>query len=184
MQAYYLRESVLDPVERSLYRALNVVICQRALLLTKINLGDLFWNAYNTTGGELGPLAQQKVDFVVCERDSMRPMGIILFTEDDTLPAQNPQSERIAQLCTQAGLPVVRLQRQQTYLMHQLTPMIEPLLASHTVSDDYSNGDRALEPAKGGQSLCNSNKHKQGRKPHQPAYPGYGALRNMTNKLS
>lgn len=181
MQPYHIRESMLDPIERSLYRALNIVLCQRALLFTKINLSDLFAIAYNASG-DLSQLIDQKVDFVVCDRDSMRPMGVILFEEDASVPKQEHPSEQIVQLCTQAGLPVVRLRRQPTYLMHQLTSIIEPLLTNQGASDDYSNGDRALEMNSSARALTTSNTSRRRRK--QPAYPGYGALRTIANKLS
>ncbi len=177
MHSYTIRESMLDPIEQSLYRALSGVLCQRALLFTKINLGDLFTApVYHSTESEWGTLANQRVDFVLCERDSMRPLAIILFADSALRASQSDCSERIAQLCAEVGLPLVRLERQSAYFMHQLIPLIENLLTSAPRRDDFTNGDRAL-PAVTTTHQPNS---KRGRR--LPAYPGYGALRTIANK--
>ena len=182
MQPYYVRDSMLDPVEQSLYRALTVILCQRALLFTKINLGDLFTTSpYRQAGSELGHLEQQRVDFVLCDRDSMRPVAVILFAAGS---GQTDDSEQIVQVCTAAGLPVVRLQRQSTYLMHQLTPLIESLLTANAHRNDFTNGDR-LAPTTGGNGAVKTTMnttHVRRRK--LPAYPGYGALKTIANKLA
>jgi hypothetical protein len=177
MQSYTIRDSMLDPIEQSLYRALNGMLCQRALLFTKINLSDLFTApVYSPAGSELGALAHQRVDFVLCDRDSMRPLAIILFADNSPLPDQ------IAQLCADAGLPVVRLERQPAYFMHQLAPIVETLLTDSACYDDFSNGDRLITTGLTGASTSIGGQNsKRGRK--QPAYPGYGALRTIANKL-
>lgn len=181
MPSYALRDSMLDPIEQSLYRALSGVLCQRALLFTKINLGDLFTPLYQPVENELGALAHQRIDFVLCDRDSMRPLAIILFTDSTPRPGQVDHAEAIAQVCDGAGLPLVRLERQSAYFMHQLIPLIETLLTSNARRDDYTNGERA-----------NANTHYAGAPPtppngrrsrKSPAYPGYGALRTIANKL-
>lgn len=183
MQPYYVRDSMLDPVEQSLYRALTLVLCQRALLFTKINLGDLFMaSPYGQAGSQCGGLEQQRVDFVLCDRDSIRPLAVILFAADPARSGQADYSEQIVQVCTDAGLPVVRLQRQSTYLMHQLTPLIESVLTANAHRNDFTNGDR-LAPATGSSGMVKttmSATHIRRRK--QPAYPGYGALKTIANK--
>jgi hypothetical protein len=178
MPLYKIRESMLDPIEQSLYRALSGVLCQRALLFTKINLGDLFTTPlYHSTEGEWGILANQRLDFVLCDRDSMRPLAIILFADSTARANQVDYAEKVAQLCTEVGLPLVRLERQSAYSMHQLIPLIENLLSSSSRRDDYTNGDRALPTT----NAAHKQAHKQGRR--QPAYPGYGAMRTIANKL-
>ncbi|MCE7987741.1 MAG: DUF2726 domain-containing protein [Caldilinea sp. CFX5] len=177
MHSYTIRESMLDPIEQSLYRALSGVLCQRALLFTKINLGDLFMApVYHSAEGEWGTLANQRIDFVLCDRDSMRPLALILFADSALRANQVDCSERIAQLCAEVGLPLVRLERQSAYVMHQLIPLIENLLSSTPRRDDFTNGDRAM-PATTTTDQPNS---KRGRR--LPAYPGYGALRTIANK--
>ena len=181
MQPYYLRDSMLDPVEQSLYRALSVVLCQRALLFAKINLGDLFTAPpYHQAGSEWEYLAQQRIDFVLCERDSMRPLAALLFVADATHPDQADDSEQIVQVCMAAGLPVARLQRQSTYFMHQLTPLIESLLTPNAHRNDFTNGDRlvAVTGSTGALKTTGLNRRKV------PAYPGYGALKTIANKLA
>lgn len=178
MHSYTIRESMLDPIEQSLYRALSGVLCQRALLFTKINLGDLFTApVYHSAESEWGALASQRVDFVLCDRDSMRPLAIILFADNASRANQVDCAERIAQLCAEVGLPLVRLERQSAYFMHQLIPLIENLLSTSGRRDDFSNGDRALPPTPGSSQPNNK------RSRRQPAYPGYGAMRTIANKL-
>ncbi len=183
MQSYYVRDSMLDPMERSLYRALNLVICQRALLFAKINLGDLLATAISgTKSSELGQLAEQRVDFVLCDRDSMRPIAIILLEGTGARVGCADQSDQVAQLCASVGLPLIWLQRQNNYLMQQLTPIIEPLLIDGSVGNDFTNGDRMRESTMTGIAHAMRRGPRHLRK--QPAYPGYGALRTIASKLS
>ena len=183
MQSYYVRDSMLDPIERSLYRALNLVICQRALLFTKINLGDLVaTTAHSSQRSEVGELADQRVDFVLCDRDSMRPIAIILLEDGGSGVGHAKQADPIAQLCVSAGLPLVRIPRQHSYLIQQLTPVIEPLLLGGAVGNDFTNGDRLREsPVTSiAQAMRRGSRHVR----KQPAYPGYGALKTIAGKLS
>lgn len=176
MHAYTIRESMLDPIEQSLYRALSGVLCQRALLFTKINLGDLLTAPVYHAESEWRTLASQRIDFVLCDRDSMRPLALIVFADNALRANQADCSERIAQLCAEVGLPLVRLERQSAYFMHQLIPLIENLLSSTPHRDDFTNGDRVMSAMK----TTHQPNNKRGRR--LPAYPGYGALHTIANK--
>jgi len=148
----------------------------------KINLGDLFTTPlYHTGDSDWGLLASQRVDFVLCDRDSMRPLAIILFADNALRANQTDCSEKIIQLCAQVGLPLVRLERQSAYFMHQLIPLIENLLSSSSRRDDYTNGDRITAATGSAATTVSVKNNKRGRR--QPAYPGYGALRTIANKL-
>ncbi|MBX3011816.1 MAG: DUF2726 domain-containing protein [Caldilineaceae bacterium] len=175
-----VRDSVLDPVEHSLYRALTLVLCQRAVVLTKLALGDLFWLPPHNDGSTRLP--QPTIDFVICDRDSLRPLGVILLEEAATHREPTSRTAQITQSCAQAGLPVVCLPRQQAYLMHQLTPLIEPLLQGPARQDDPSQDDRSSDPLRHAQLFSSKYLNKAGRS--TPAYPGYGVLRNLGNKLA
>lgn len=183
MQSFYLRDSMLDPVELSLYRALTLVLCQRALLFTKVSLSTLFAvTTVNSTESEWEQLADQRLDFVLCDRDSVRPIAGILFAAELSYGQYDP-TEQVAQFCSKAGFPLVRIQRQPSYLMQQLMLIIEPLLTSGT-SYEINKNPQLHEsiitvPAHGLNRSC---KPKRIRK--QPAYPGYGALRTIANKLA
>lgn len=182
----YLRDSMLDPAEQSLYRALTLILCQRALLFTKICLGDLLaFPPSSQTEGEGRQVTQQRVDFVLCDRDSLRPLGAILLIADSTHAGQYDASAQIDQLCTEAGLPVVWLPRQSSYLMHQLTPLIEALLTPNAHRNDFTNGDRLILPATAGPGPARATMSTTPRRQRkQPAYPGYGALKTIADKLA
>jgi len=184
MPSITLRAHVLDPVEQSLYRALTLVICQRALLFAKINLSDLFSvPSSNKASSDLVQLAHAQVDFVLCDREAMQPLAVILLATEEATDQEDTADKR-AQLCKAAGLPVIRLERQNSYFMPQLTALIEPLLADNAARDDFSQDERmadALDTA-GASPFYYVSKPKQLR--NRPAYPGYGALRAIANKLS
>lgn len=184
MQSYYLRDSMLDPIELSLYRALTLVLCQRALIFTKLSLSDLFAvTSFNSVKSEWEQLADQRIDFVLCDRDSVRPIGVILFEAEQPFYGYHDQSDQVAQFCSRAGLPVVRIPRQPTYFMQQLMAIIEPLLTSSTNKESHKNNPLhesvGIDPMHGLNKGC---KPKRMRK--LPAYPGYGALRTIANKLA
>ncbi len=176
MSSYFVRDSLLDPVECTLYKALSLVVCQRALLFAKIRLDDLLaTTALDTKADKPDQLVNRRVDFVLCDRDTLRPLAIILLEEKGAHTGYDTEAEQIAQLCTYAGVPLVWLPRQNNYLMQHLSSVIEPLLAGGSVGNDFSNGDRLLVHAMRG-----------GAKSHrkQPSYPGYGALKTIAGKLS
>ncbi|MEZ4866238.1 MAG: DUF2726 domain-containing protein [Caldilineaceae bacterium] len=187
MQPYYVHNNMLDPIERSLYHALHLVICQRAFLFTKVHLSDLI----SASAGQSAlldnqELTTQRADFVLCDRNTTRPLAIILLLDPNH--SLSEQSERIghtAKICTEVGLPVVGIQRQSIYAMHDLSSVIEPLLANSSHSDDFTNGDRIEEqetPA-GHRTLGSATNLKQGKR-QPPLYPGYGVLRALAGKLS
>lgn len=183
MQPYTLRAHLLDPAEQSLYRALTLVLCQRALLFVKIHLSDLFAAPGDSTAG-VAPVqpAYYPLDFVLCDRNTLRPLAVILL-EKEVAPTDEEGVDKGAELCAAAGLPVVRLQRQPTYLMPHLISMLEPLLVGSSVSDAFGNGDRA--PSAISAPMAPLPPLSKPRTSHrQPAYPGYGALRTLANKLS
>ena len=173
MSPYSVCDSLLDPAAGSLYKALSLVICQRAQLFVKIRLGELLTTA--ASGGIAGPLAERQVDFVLCDRETLRPLAIIMLAAEDAQVRDGEEAEQLTELCLQAKLPLIWLQRQSSYMMPQLTAVIEPLLVGGSVGNDDSNGERMwVEPWRGG---------ARGRR-KQPAYPGYGALKTIAGKLS
>lgn len=176
MPSYFVRDSLFDSAESSLYRALSLVVCQRALLFTKIRLGELIANLESgSEAAEADELADRRVDFVLCDRNTVQPIAIILLEEEGARGDYLQESEKLGQMCMSVGLPLVWLPRQNSYLMQQLTPVVEPLLLGSTVRNDFNNGDRVMIHA-----LRNGSKVLR----KQPAYPGYGALKTIAGKLS
>lgn len=185
MQAYTLCNSILDPVELSLYRALTLVLCQRAVLFTKIRVNDLFVvNTFSAIENEWEQVADQQLDFVLCDRDSIRPIGVVLFETEQAFYGQHDQSDQVVHFCNRAGLPVVRLKRQPAYFMQQIMGIIEPILSGNGTTIE-SNRNHQLRESAVVEALGGLNRDcKPKRKRKLPAYPGYGALRTIANKLA
>jgi hypothetical protein len=141
MGKYCIQETVLAQGEQSLYRALTLVVAQRALLLSKVKLSALIMPA-----AEFGPgfaqtyLDRYTVDFVLCDRRTTRPLLIVLQDEQTHTPGA--VNDTIAHLATDAGLPVVRIAYEGAYRMEQLLRLIEPYLQGDVCSGDAKSDER------------------------------------------
>ncbi|MCB0125326.1 MAG: DUF2726 domain-containing protein [Caldilineaceae bacterium] len=140
MSTYRIQETILEHSERSLYHALSLVVAQRALILTKVQLSAIL--APTAVAGQhiaYTHLDRYTVDFVLCDRYSTRP--IVVIQQDDGTGAANV-CDAIERLTESCGLPLVRVPSQSAYRMDRLLRLIEPYLNDDKRGRDYATGDR------------------------------------------
>ncbi len=140
MSTYRIQETILEHSERSLYHALSLVVAQRALILTKVQLSAIL--APTAVAGQhiaYTHLDQYTVDFVLCDRYSTRP--IVVIQQDDGHGSVNA-CDAIGRLAESCGLPMVRVPSQSAYRMDRLLRLIEPYLNDDKRGRDYATGDR------------------------------------------
>jgi len=150
MDTYSIQETVLATEERSLYQALTLVVAQRALLLTKVKLSALLSpNASQSQHLAYTQLDRYTVDFVLCDRNTTRPLLVVLCDRapTDNCALNNP-NDMIERLAHSASLPIVRVEQSAAYRMDMLLRLIDPYLAGDSRGSDYTNGDRLPAAAK------------------------------------
>lgn len=114
---YRVRDDFLSPAERHFYVALVAAIGEQAIVCPKVRLGDIlfstdrkqFWKHTNRVN-------QKHVDFLLCSRESVRPLVAIEL--DDTTHQQRGVQERDRfkdAAFRAAGLPLVRVPTSRTY---------------------------------------------------------------------
>ena len=145
MSSYRIQESMLGPAERSLHQALTLIVCQRGLIFPKVKLSQLFATV-PPTEGMVDPvygsaLHNQEVDFLICERFTTQPLLAVYLQANNAISTAESQQQGVA-ICTEAGLPVLKIEQRAAYRMDELLAAIEPYLQGNQVINDFRNGDR------------------------------------------
>jgi very-short-patch-repair endonuclease len=114
---YRLRDDFLSPAELSFYRVLQLAVRDRATIVTKVNLADIFFVARpNENQLYRNKIDRKHVDFLLCDLATMKPRcGIEL---DDSSHARRDRQERdefVDQVFHVAGLPLLRFPARASY---------------------------------------------------------------------
>ena len=133
---YRLRDDFLSPAELSYYRVLSTAVAGKAVVLTKVGLADLFFVPCSEGSRSFwNRIAQKHVDFIVCDRETMRPLvGVEL---DDRSHERSSRQERdgfVDEVFRVAGLPLIHAPVRSAYSVPELTAVLAPYLGGGTVS--------------------------------------------------
>jgi len=131
---YHLRDHFLSPAELSFFEVLRTVVDNRAVLCTKVALGDVFWVKKDDPSRfriYTNKIDRKHVDFLVCDSVTMRPLvGIEL---DDKSHQRQDRQERdafIDQVFKAAGLPLLHVPVKRGYVAAELAAQIAPFLGA------------------------------------------------------
>jgi hypothetical protein len=135
---YRLRDDFLSAAELSFYRVLATAVAGRAVVLTKVRLADLFFVPRSEgSAGFRNRIAQKHVDFLLCDRETMRPLvGVEL---DDRSHERSSRQERdgfVDEVFWVAGLPLMHLPVRSGYSLAELALALAP----------YLGGDEGAQP--------------------------------------
>jgi hypothetical protein len=129
---YHLRDNFLSPAELSFYNVLRTVIGSRAVLLSKVALGDVFWVKQNDPSRfriYTNKIDRKHVDFLICHAVTMQPLvGVEL---DDKSHQRQDHQERDAfvnEVFQAAGLPLLHIPARRSYRPEELTALLTPYL--------------------------------------------------------
>lgn len=127
---YLLCDNFLSPAEFSFFKVLTSLAGQRLTVLTKVNLGDLFFisRSFNSMIYR-NKIARKHVDFLLCDSVTMKPLvGIEL---DDSSHKRNNRIERdwfVNQVFQSAALPLLHVAAQREYNTKELAARIAPII--------------------------------------------------------
>jgi len=129
---YHLRDNFLSAAELSFFDVLRTVVGNRAVLCTKVALGDVFWVKRDDASRHriyTNKIDRKHVDFLVCDLATMRPLlGIEL---DDKSHQRQDRQERDAfvdQVFNAAGLPLLHIPAKRGYVVADLSTTLAPYL--------------------------------------------------------
>ncbi len=123
---YRLQFSLLTQAESRFYEALKSITQQRAEILCKVRLGDVFFTPnYYKNVAYANRINQKHVDFLICELKTMKPMlGIELDDSSHYRSRRRERDQFVDDVFETTGLPLLHIQSQQSYDLHQLVEQI------------------------------------------------------------
>jgi len=131
----YVQTPILTEAERRFFDALESAVPERGYLLAQVRLANLV-HVKQGSGGffwkNFSPIGMKCVDFVLCERSSMRPLLVIEL--DDSSHRRRERAERdkfVDQVLTSVSIPVLHWPVQQTYIQSELVQAINAKLRSN-----------------------------------------------------
>jgi hypothetical protein len=155
-------DSILDAVEQSLFRALLALICQRALLFIKVNPAVVIGFDKLYQAGLYASAGLWSIDFVLCDRDTVLPLALIVFERETPLYADMKFLDWLRQLCADIALPIIEIPRNSAFLATDLQPLIEPL---------FTNPERTVIHPPVGNEMSKGSKEQQRKKSaYHPIY--------------
>lgn len=123
---YRMRDDFLSAAELSFYRVLKLAVKDRAVILAKVNLADIFFVARpNENQSYRNKIDRKHVDFLGCDPTTMMPLfGVEL---DDKSHSRSDRVERddfVNQVFQVAGLPLIRVPAKAGYEPNQLAAQL------------------------------------------------------------
>jgi hypothetical protein len=130
---YRRKDFLFSKAERSFFGVLEHVAGDSYLLFAKVRLADLMWLPKGTEKRQslLNRITAKHVDFVLCSRDTVRPLVAIEL--DDSSHQRQSRVQRDAfvdEALAAAGLPLVRVRAQAAYNVGEVRTQIERALGS------------------------------------------------------
>lgn len=111
LQRYYLRKSIVTPVEKWLYKILIDELPKEYIVAPKVGMKDFIGvSKGNNYKGHFWHIAQKHIDFLICKAEDLSPvMGIEL--DDSTHHRQDRQKRDIEnnQIYNAIGLKVIHI---------------------------------------------------------------------------
>ena len=132
---YHLRDYFLSNAEISFYHILRTISAEKAMVLTKVSLGDLFKVKSDDASKfriYTNKIDRKHVDFLLCNPKSMIPfLAIELDDKSHERKNRKERDEFIEQVFKAANLPLLRVPVRHTYAVAE----VESLLQSYIQSD-------------------------------------------------
>jgi hypothetical protein len=147
---YRQRDDFLSPAELPFYRVLVLVVDSRYVICPKVRLADLVHTVERNDRANMNRIIQKHVDFVLCEKESMKP--ILVIELDDKSHARADRRERdelVDAVFESAQLPLLHVRAVARYVPQDLRAQIEQALSSTPASRDRSETKPAVAKRSG-----------------------------------
>lgn len=130
---YRLNERFLTPAELNFFQVLQAAVNGRAVLCTKVNLGDLFRVAASDQSEYriyTNKIDRKHVDFLLCDLTTLRPLvGIELDDKSHQRADRQARDVFVNEVFKAARLPLLRVPVKASYRVADLEAKLVPLLA-------------------------------------------------------
>jgi hypothetical protein len=153
-----LRDPLLSPVETQFYQVLHAVAGKRVTVLVKMRLADLFKVKAGAGAGKdkdknkaieafARKIEARSVDFVLCERYTLRPLlAIELYDHSQAKSTRKQRDPWLDKLFKSAKLPILHLVAQGQYNAKALSVRIAPYMTTVVYQRGSQMPEYALAP--------------------------------------
>ncbi len=132
---YHRRDSIITPAELNFYRVLQTAVGDKLLIFPQVPISNLI---YAKTGDRRknahyrGKISCKRVDFVLCDPDTLRPRAAIEL--DDASHKRADRVERdtfVENALKAANLPLIRIPVRTQYAPADLRALIRETVIAH-----------------------------------------------------
>lgn len=122
---YVLNKKFLSPAELTFLHVLKQATENKPAILTKVNLGDLFYVQHKQWQLYRAKIDRKHVDFLICHPKTYQPvLGIELDDSSHNSTKAKARDEYKDNVFKSAGLPLLRIPVQHTYNTKELQQAI------------------------------------------------------------
>lgn len=129
---YQLQEHFLTPAELTFWKVIRPIVGDRAVICSKVRLGDIFSVEVEDRSTYLGynnKVNRKHVDFLLCAAETMRPLvGIELDDSSHQRDARQARDTFVDGVFAAADLPLLHIAVKRTYSLSELEAQLAPYL--------------------------------------------------------
>lgn len=152
---YGKRDDFLSAAEISFFHVLQTILTDGHYLLTKVNLGDLFFvRQPHENKGARGRISQKHVDFVICDSSTMEP--VLAVELDDRSHEREDRKQRdqlVDRVFAAAGLPILHIPAAKGYVTHDIQAQLSAHIHFPSPPHEENTPDSNSSPQRVDQSL-------------------------------
>ena len=148
---YHLRDHFLSPAELSFYQVLQQAVAGRAVLNTKVALGDVFYvkkedpSRYRIYTNKID---RKHVDFLLCDSTTLQPLvGIELDDSSHQRPDRQARDAFVDQVFAAARLPLLHIPVKRVPVVAEIEAQIAPFLSTSPAPTPMHAADPPVQVA-------------------------------------
>lgn len=129
---YRLRDNFLSPAELSFYGVLRDAVGRRAVISSKVGLGNIFWVKIDDNSKfriYTNKIDRKHVDFLLCDPVTMRPLvGIELDDRSHQREDRQLRDAYVDNVFAAARLPLLHVPAKRGYVVAEIETQIAPFI--------------------------------------------------------
>lgn len=129
---YHLRDNFLSAAELHFYNSLRDAVAGRAVLISKVSLGDLFYVKRDDASRYriyTNKIDRKHVDFLLCDMKTMQPLvGVELDDKSHQRPDRQTRDAFVDNVFKAAKLPLLHFPARRDYVVAEIATQLTPYL--------------------------------------------------------